>query len=167
MFQSVRTTTEYFARFADAESERYKLTVLNRPLIRLFRVRLDYPAYTKIPPKVLDEFIGDVTALKGTRVNISGSASKPLKEAAVQFGNNTQIPLTVRGERFSTSFSLLADNSYYLSIIDAEGLSNSEPVHYQLKAVPDEYPTVAIIEPGRNIDIAGDQSIHTFPAGKR
>jgi hypothetical protein len=158
-FQAVRTTTKYYAQYADAESERYILTVLDRPLIRSFRVRLDYPAYARIPPKMMDEFVGDVTALAGTRVTISGVASKPIKEAFVQFGNNTKVQLITRGEKFSVSFPLSLDNSYYISLLDEEGLSNNEPVHYQLKTVMDEFPTVAIMDPGRNIDIAGDQSI--------
>jgi hypothetical protein len=165
-FQAVRTTTKYFAHYADAESERYTLTVLDRPLIRSFHVQLNYPTYTKIPPKMMDEFVGDVTALTGTRVTISGAASKSLKEAVVQFGNNTKVPLTTRGEKFSASFPLSSDNSYFISLLDEEGLSNSEPVHYQLKTMMDEFPTIAIVDPGRNIDIAGDQSIPLFLKAK-
>ena len=165
-FQTVRVTTKYFAQYADAESERYTLTVLDRPLIRSFRVRLDYPVYTKIPPRMMDEFVGDVTALTGTRITISGVASKPLKEAVVQFGNNAKVPLATRSEKFSASFLLTSDNSYSVSLLDEEGLSNSEPVHYQLKAVMDEYPTITIVDPGRNIDIAGDQSIPLFLKAK-
>jgi hypothetical protein len=165
-FQTLRASTEYFARIADAESDHYKLIVLDRPLIRSFHIRLEYPAYTKIPPRAMDEFIGDVTALTGTRATISGAASKSLKEAFIQFGNNTKLPLTIHGEKFSASFPLLSDNSYHISIVDEEGLSNSEPVQYQIKVMPDEYPTVAIVEPGRNIDIAGDQSLNLFLQAK-
>ncbi|MGA3285961.1 MAG: DUF4175 family protein [Bacteroidota bacterium] len=165
-FQAVRTTTKYFAQFADIESERYTLAVLDRPLIRSFRVRLDYPAYTKIPPMMMDEFVGDVTALIGTRVTISGAASKPLKESVIQFGNNTKLMLTTRQENFSASFPLSSDNSYFISLLDEEGLSNCEPVHYQLKVVMDEFPTITIVDPGRNIDIAGDQSIPLFLKAK-
>jgi hypothetical protein len=161
-FQAVRTTTKYFAQYANTESDRYTLTVLDRPLIRSFRVRLDYPAYTKIPPKLMDEFVGDVMALTGTHVTISGAASKPLKEAAIQFGNNTKLIFTTRQEKFSASFPLSSDNSYSISLLDEEGLSNNEPVHYQLKTVMDEFPTVVIVDPGRNIDIAGDQTIPLF-----
>ena len=160
IFQSLRATTEYFARIADAESDRFKLTVLDRPLLRSFHIKLDYPAYTKISPRALDEFVGDVTALTGTRITISGAANKPLKEAFVQYGNNTRLPLTVHGEKFFVSFPLLTDNSYHIAVVDEEGLSNSEPVQYQIKAVPDEYPSITILEPGRNIDIAGDQSLN-------
>ncbi len=159
-FQTVRSTTQYFARVEDSESDHFVLTVLDRPLIRSFRVRLDYPAYSKIPPKTLDEFIGDLAALKGTRITISGVSSKPLKEASIQFGNHANLPLAIRGERFSASFPLLTDNIYHLSITDVEGLSNSEPVHYQLKTIPDEYPSMTIVEPGRNIDIASNQSMN-------
>jgi hypothetical protein len=165
-FQALRASTEYFARIADAESEHYRLIVLDRPLIRSFRARLDYPAYTKIPPKVMDEFVGDITALTGTRVTISGTANKSLKDASIQFGNNTNLPLTIHGETFSALFSVLTDNSYHISVVDKEGLSNSEPVQYQIKAMPDEYPTVAIIEPGRTIDIAGDQSLNLLLQAK-
>jgi hypothetical protein len=161
-FQAVRTTTTYYARYADAESEHYTLTVFDRPLIRSFRVRLDYPAYTNIPPKIMDEFVGDITALTGTRISISGTASKPLKEALIHFGNNTKLNLAKQQENFVASFPLTSDNSYYVSLLDEEGLSNSEPVHYQLKAIPDEFPAITIVEPGRNIDIAGDQAISLF-----
>ncbi len=165
-FQAVRATTKYFVQYADAESDRYILTVLDRPLIRSFHIQLNYPAYTKNPLKMMDEFVGDVTALTGTRVTISGAASKPLKEAVIQFGNNTKLMFTTRQEKFSASFSLSSDNSYFISLLDEEGLSNSEPVHYQLKAVMDEYPTITIVDPGRNIDIAGDQSIPLFLKAK-
>jgi hypothetical protein len=159
-FQALRTSTEYFVRIADAESEHYKLIVEDRPLIRSFHARLEYPAYAKIPPKTMDDFVGDITALTGTRVTISGAASKPLREGAIQFGNNLKIPLTIHGEKFSAMFSVLAENSYHISVMDEEGLSNNEAVQYQIKAAPDKYPVVTIIEPGRNIDIAGDQSLN-------
>jgi hypothetical protein len=158
-FQTVRSTTEYYARLSDAESERFKLTVLDRPIIRSFRIRLESPAYAKIPVKLQDEFIGDVTALFGTRITVNGSASKPLQQAELLFGDSTKISLTVHGEKFSSSFPLLADKEYAILVADTEGLTNSNPVRYQLKVVADEYPSVSIPEPGRNVDIASNQSI--------
>ena len=166
VFQSVRSSTEYFARIADAESEHFTLTVVDRPLIRSFHVKLDYPAYTKISQRVQDEFIGDITALAGTRVTISGSASKLLQGAFLQFGNATTLPMIIQGDKFSASFSVLSDNSYHISVVDGEGLSNNEPVQYQIKAVPDEPPVIAIVEPGRNIDITGDQQLNLYLQAK-
>lgn len=159
-FQSLRITTNYFIRLADMESERYKITVLDLPVVKSFSVRLDYPAYSKIQSRVLDEFVGDVTALVGTCVTINGVSSKSLKDAFIQFGDNVKLTFVTRNEKFSTSFSLTKDNTYYVVLVDKENLTNNNPVKYQLKVIADENPSVTIIEPGRNLDIAGGQSLN-------
>lgn len=161
-FQSVRASIAYYVRYNGETSAQYVLQVIDRPLIRSLHVRLEYPAYTKIPAKIMDEFVGDVTAVPGTRITITGSASKSLRTGSIQFGNNTQIELSMREKAFSATFPLLADNTYWIFLTDTERLSNIDPVHYQLKTIADEYPTVVITNPGRNIDIAGDQSIPLF-----
>ncbi|HWP81840.1 MAG TPA: DUF4175 family protein [Bacteroidota bacterium] len=155
----LRTTTDYFVRLDDVESDRYRLTVVDRPVIRSLRVRLDFPPYTKLPPRLQDEFVGDVSALPGTRVTITGTASKTLKESKLVFNGNSTHAMTTRGERFKTTFTLRSESSYSLELRDNEGLTNTNPIAYQLKLIPDEPPTVAILFPGRNIDLAGDKSL--------
>jgi hypothetical protein len=161
--EGLRTTTTYFARLADTESDRFKLTVIDRPVIRSLQVRLDYPPYAKLQPRLQEEFVGDVTALAGTRVTISGLSSKPLRHAQVLSGNASaqlvNLPMNVRGERFSLSFALTREASYKIEVTDHEDLKNLDPITYQLKIIPDESPTAAILFPGRNIDIAGDKSL--------
>ncbi|MBN1398220.1 MAG: hypothetical protein JXA06_09350 [Bacteroidetes bacterium] len=158
-FQTVRTTTKYYAQYADAESRHHVLTVFDRPLIRSFRIRLDYPAYTKIPARLLDEYIGDVEALQGTRVTVTGTASKNLKEGVIHFGDKNKLMLSTKRDKFSASFTLSGDNSYSIHVTDEQGLSNADPVIYRLSAAADEFPSVEIIEPGRNMDIAENREI--------
>jgi hypothetical protein len=158
-FSMIHATTNYYARFGGEESEHYTLTVLDRPILRSFHVRLEYPAYAKLPAKTQDDFVGDITALAGTRVTISGFASKPLHNAVLMMNDSSHHDLSVSGERFSTSFTITQNNAYYISLNDLEGLTNTDPVHYEIKIVLDEFPTITITEPGRNIDIAGTQSL--------
>ena len=164
MFSTLHATTEYYAHFGGEESEHFTLTVLDRPILRSFHVRLEYPAYAKLSAKTQDDFAGDITALAGTRVMISGFASKPLRSAALMMSDSSYHELAVSGEHFSMSFTIAKDNSYYISLNDVEGLTNADPVRYAIKVVPDEFPTIAITEPGRNIDIAGTQTVplHLF-----
>ncbi len=159
MLQNVKTSTEYFVRASDVQSQKYVLKVLDRPIIRSLRVRLEFPAYSRLPIRMQDEFAGDVTALAGTRLSLVGSASKDLIEANVVFGRDSLSKLSIANNTFSGSFLLKDDGSYYVTITDHDTLTNLEPVHYNLKVIPDEWPAVAIIAPGRNLDIAGDQSI--------
>jgi hypothetical protein len=155
-FQNIRGTTEYYATISNAESQRYTLTVVDRPVFRSFQVRLEYPGYTKLPPKVQDEFIGDVTALAGTKITLSGIASKELRGGTVAFGTGTPLLLAINNQKFSASFRLETETDYHIQINDTENLVNADPIRYQLKIIPDESPTVALLQPGRNIDLTGD-----------
>jgi hypothetical protein len=156
-FQSLRGSTEYYAKIAEAESPHYRLIVVDRPVLRSFQVRLEYPAYAKLPPKVQEEFIGDVSALAGTKVTLSGITSKYLREGRIVFGAGAPAPLVTQDQKFSASFRLTTETNYHVEVSDVENLTNVDPVQYQLKIVADEDPSISIIQPGRNIDLAGDK----------
>jgi hypothetical protein len=166
VFQSVRGSTEYFAQLSSISSDHYLLTVIDRPIIRSFQVRLDYPSYTKLPPRVQEEFVGDISALPGSRIALTGTSSKELQRARIVFGNGKLLALATRGEKFSASFAADAETEYYLVVTDTEGLTNADPVKYQIKLLPDEPPSVAILQPGRNIDLAGDQFLRLLIQAK-
>jgi hypothetical protein len=166
VFQSVRGSTEYFAQLSNVASEHYLLTVIDRPIIRSFKVRLDFPSYSKLPPRVQDEFVGEVSGLPGTRVSLSGAASKDLERGRIIFGNGKLLPLTIHDQKFSGSFSLETETEYHLEITDQDSLSNADPVNYQIKLVPDEVPSVAVVQPGRSIDLAGDQFLQLLIQAK-
>lgn len=156
-FQSIRGSTEYYAKISSAESQHYRLSVVDRPVFRSFQVRLEYPPYTKLPPRLQEEFSGDVTALAGTKVLVTGIASKDLQKGSIVFGTGNPVPLTINNQKFSASFRLLTETNYHIEIADVEKLTNSDPVHYQLTIIPDEAPSIAILQPGRNVDLAGDK----------
>jgi len=159
VMRNLRTSLEYQVVLEDEASSRYQITVVDRPIIRSLQVRLDYPRYSNLPQRVQEEFAGDVAALKGTRVSLRGAASKNLREGMIVFGNGTRQPLTIRGERFETSFPLSEETRYRIELKDVDGLENRNPVSYALTILPDNHPTVSIIYPGRNVDIAGDQKL--------
>lgn len=157
--QAVGSTTEYYATIRTTESDHYTLRVVDRPVIRSFQVRLEYPGYTKLPPRVQPEFVGDIAALAGTRVSLTGTVSKDLAEGRIVLSAGSSVPLVIDNQKFAGTFRLEKDADYHLELKDEEGLTNADPVRYQLKIVPDEPPSVSIILPGRNVDLAGDKSI--------
>ncbi len=156
---SIRSTTEYFVRAGSVESDRYTLRVLDRPLIRSFTVRLEPPSYTKLPVRQQDEFVGDIQALVGTRVTVSGTSNKPLTRAEIVLDDSTHVRLAEREEKFSGSFVIRKSCRYAIVLTDADALTNPDPVRYQISAVEDQLPEIAIIVPGRDLDVAGDTDI--------
>jgi hypothetical protein len=159
VLEGVRLTTEYYVLCGDVESMHNTLTVVDRPLFRSFHIRLDYPAYTGLPGRVQDDFAGEIGAPAGTRVTFTGSASKPLEKGTVRFGDSSSVPCVVHRDKISASFNVRTNTSYWISLTDEGHLANINPVQYRIQVLPDEYPSVLLLEPGKNIDIAGDQTL--------
>jgi hypothetical protein len=158
-FSSLHTSTDYYVQFSDVQSRRFRITVIDRPLMRSFLVRLMYPAYTHLAPTLQDEFVGDIAAVAGTLIRLEGTASKSLQDGSIILDPGGKKPLQVQSNRFSGSFRLLQNGHYHINISDTDGLSNENPVSYTLKAVADNPPTIILLEPGRNVDIAGTSAL--------
>ena len=156
---ALRTTTEYFAELAGQESPHFVLTVVDRPVIRTLNLRLRYPAYTRIPEKLQDDFVGDVQAPAGTMITLQGTASKDLAEGTILFDSVRSVPLSIRGMEFSRRFQLRTEGSYILRLQDTEQHLNPDPITYRLKILPDEPPSITLLQPGKNIDVAGVSSV--------
>lgn len=159
-FPSLRSSTSYYVRSGEVQSEEFTLKVVDRPMVKSLQLKVNSPSYSKLPPKELDENIGDVTALKGTRITFTVESNKPLAEARIIFNDKTEKSLEVSENKAGGTISLLADKSYHLLLKDQEGLTNAEPIEYALKVVPDAYPTVAIVVPGTNLDIAENSRLN-------
>ncbi|MBU1299659.1 MAG: hypothetical protein KKG06_12235 [Bacteroidetes bacterium] len=150
---NIKSNTFYFASAEDIKSPQYKILVVNRPIIRSLQLSLNYPAYTRIPPKRLEENVGDVTALPGTRISFSIISSKKLSLAELRFNDGSVTKLTLSDTEAKGNLILSKGKNYTILLKDETGLSNVDPVEYHLKIIPDEFPTASIILPGKNVDV--------------
>jgi len=159
LLTGLRASTDYYAEFDGFQSERFRITVIDRPLVRSFQVQLDFPSYTRQPSRIQEEFVGDITALAGTRVRVTGMSSKDLETGLLRFKKGANTPLTIQGSRFSGQFIVSTDSEYALELTDKSGLSTTDPLFYKITVIADEYPVASLVEPGRNVDIAGSSSL--------
>ncbi len=120
-FSALKSTTRYAARSGDVASEEYVLTVTDRPLVRLLRLALTFPSYTRLPERELEDNAGDVTALKGTRITFWVEANKDLEEATMVFSDSSRLPMSVNGPKASASTVLMKDRTYHLMLKDTRG----------------------------------------------
>ncbi len=163
---ALKSTTLYRVSSGDVSSEEYTLTVIDRPMVKMLRLNLAFPSYAKLSSRQLDDNVGDVTALKGTRITFSLEANKPLAVAKLMFSQpaNETKPnahsLTVSGSKASGSLTLLKEQTYYIHLVDEENVASAEPIEYSLKIVPDAFPTAQILFPGTNIDIAENSRLN-------
>lgn len=157
---ALKITTKYFIYAGDIRSDEYTLTVLERPIIKTLRLTLTFPSYTRLGERELDENAGDVSALRGTKISLSLETSKPVTEAAIVFGDGQKLVLATQGTKSSGTITLMSDRKYRVHVQDKEGLTNSEPIEYSLRVIPDAYPVATILIPGSNIDIAESEKLN-------
>ncbi len=157
---ALKSTTTYQASAHDVRSNEYTLTVLDRPTVKMLRVNLSFPSYAKLPSRQLDDNVGDVTALRGTRINFSIESNKPLAEARIIFNDSTSISLKVNDNKASGTLPLMKERTYHIRLKDNENVASADPIEYTLKVVPDAFPTAQILSPGTNIDIAENATLN-------
>jgi hypothetical protein len=157
--EQVKSTTEYFASAGGTESKRYVITVVDRPIVRSFRLAVTPPAYTRLPQKGLDENVGDVAALPGSTVRVELKAGKPLAAAQIVFHDSVRAAMAVSGDAASGTFRIHGTDRYRFRLEDDDGLTNPDPITYDVRAIPDEYPMIEFVTPGKNIDIAENASV--------
>jgi hypothetical protein len=154
-FESIRDHTSYRFESGKRHTEDFRITVVQRPIVNRFSLKLVPPEYTRREPMLLEEGRGDAIALFGTRIEIEGTGSNALvdgyvvpeeDEAAKRTLEHPQ-QLQVDGSRFSTAFTLRSDLRYHFEVMDQLGHTNADPVTYQISVIEDSPPYVELREP--------------------
>ena len=147
-FVNVRRSFAYRIEAGEIESPWYEVTIVERPIIRSLQVALQYPGYSRIPAQRLEANVGDVQALPGTLVQLEiGVSGKDIVQALVVQDNGRQDTLSLESELARGSFVLRREGYYQIQLTDTRGITNSNPIKYSLKLLPDAHPTIILIDP--------------------
>ena len=150
---ALRQSLQYHLEAEEIRSKDYVVNVTDRPLVRSLKIKITPPAYSRLPQQNLDDNIGDVTALPGTRIQWRVEVSKALEHASIVFGNGQELKLLPEGMIFAGEQTLRRTSTYHIALEDSEGVRNVDPIEYKLGLLTDEVPSVVIEEPGRNVDV--------------
>lgn len=93
--ENVNRSLQYYITTKEVASEKYQITVSREPVVKQFQIRLNYPAYTQLPPQTLEANIGDIHALFGTEIGFTGESNKPLASAHLEFEESGDVSLEI------------------------------------------------------------------------
>jgi hypothetical protein len=158
--RNVRVPLTYAVSAGGVTSPTYSVTVIERPFVTGIRLEYDFPSYSGLVPRTVDENSGDVTALRGTNVTVSVNASKPLERAWLAFADGETLTLERSGpSMFAGELVVRQSGSYSVRVLDADGLANPDPTEYSIVAVRDERPLVRIVEPGEDGEVPREMAL--------
>ncbi len=173
-YRGITAPFTYWAHAAGVNSEKYKVSVQELPSVKFLSLRVQPPAYTGLEETVLEENVGDVAAVVGTKVKLSLAATKSLKSARLEFAapsmnadsgqvrtpaSATTLQLVVEGSRANGEFEVKESGYYKIRLTDSEGLENRDPIQYRVTARKDEAPMITIKQPSEDIDIAANVKV--------
>lgn len=142
-FKKVSKDTKFKFNSGGFESKDYDLSVLKKPNLVGFDLRLIYPSYIGRKNETVSN-IGDIVVPVGTSIKWSFT-SQNTENVEMKFSSKKQIQQTNRtgDNTFSLKKGAYRDENYMIYVSN-QYLKNADSVGYSIAVTPDLYPTINV-----------------------
>ncbi|MCC7029063.1 MAG: hypothetical protein IT257_02075, partial [Chitinophagaceae bacterium] len=140
-FFKVSKNIEFSLSAAGFESERFMIKTLQKPVIKQFKVSVDYPDYTGRKDETLDN-IGDIIAPQGTTLRWVFS-TEHTDQMQFALGSGTGVNMPTQMNQFFYNYRFMKDTSYNI-IISNKQVSKKDTMHYTVSVIPDQFPSINV-----------------------
>ena len=158
IFRQVQRPFRYAVVADDAHSAEYRVAVIDPPAIEHLRLHYRYPAYSRLPDHVEEES-GDIQCIAGTRVDIEIAVNKTLASATLILNDTLAIAATLNDTSARISLDIHRAGHYRFALTDTKGVANRDPIRYSIQVSEDLPPEIALVDPGRDIDLPESQQV--------
>ncbi|HXG89973.1 MAG TPA: hypothetical protein VNJ02_16720 [Vicinamibacterales bacterium] len=146
---AIERVDESFAYRVDAAAARsddYRITVIKPPRVERIDLRYEFPRGLGLAPRT-DQDSGDIYGPAGTRVQLTVTADKPIKNAFLVLDDGRQVALAGAAAVLEGALTISDDGSYRIALADQDGLSSAGDTEYFIRTLADRPPDVRIIRP--------------------
>lgn len=147
--ENINSNLIYFAQYKGVNSNEYKITVSENPIVKSLNISIYPPDFTGIPSKTLPENEGDIYCPEASTVYFDIRSNKSLSSAGIIL-NNTFVNFEINGENAKGSLIAKESGTYRIVLKDDNGNENKNPSAYTIKVINDESPKITIIEPAES-----------------
>jgi hypothetical protein len=158
---NIQDSVSYYIESAGVRSPEFTLDVADLPFVKQLDLVLDYPEYTRLPNKKIEDG-GEVAALKGTVVSVVAQLSATAGAARIVMSDGGKIEMTVGDEnQFTGHFQVKQNGTYRIEITSESGERYNGSNEYDITVLDDHPPTVMVDKPGRDMKVTSIQEIFT------
>ncbi|HUT33175.1 MAG TPA: hypothetical protein VNE39_06840 [Planctomycetota bacterium] len=160
-FPEVTQDILFTLRANDAETDRLRIRVVERPAVAKVVAIYQYPLYSRLPPKRVES--GAISALEGSRVTLLFTANQELARAELVFRLKPKDSSAAPGSgvtrhaarvahqegrsTFAHTLTLTTSGLYEVRLEGLTGLAQGEPEVYPIQVIPDEPPVAQTLAP--------------------
>lgn len=142
-FRNVSEPVQFRLYAAGYYSQPYTLSVVPKPLLKAFNVRVDYPDYTGRKDEVRNS-LGDMTLPVGTRISWAFVAEHT-DDAYIRFGNGEKIVLPKSAAMYGYQYRFMNDTAYTFILRNRSSIA-ADSFNYHVQVIPDQYPVIQVQE---------------------
>jgi hypothetical protein len=147
----IPASLRYYAESKGVRSPTHSINVNDLARVEKLILSYQFPLYAGMSPQIVENE-GDISALKGTRIDLKVYFSKPVQSARLFFDNQSTLDLKQSGtQEFSGSFALQRSGSYLIQAMEYRGNNHAASPEYAMEAVEDAIPQVTITRPMRDV----------------
>ncbi|MDF1545476.1 MAG: hypothetical protein P1R58_10275, partial [bacterium] len=157
--RQINKSFDYYVKVGRIETEIQAVNVVDRPRVTELKLSIFYPDYTGLEPTVIDENNGSFSAVVGSRVNLQAITNLPIEKAELVLDDSSKINLTVSDKTAKTSLQVENSRAYYIRLEDHLGEENPDPIEYYITAIPDEYPSLDVLQPGFDVNLSDEMML--------
>lgn len=140
----------YRVRGAQAVSPEYQIATYVPPGLEGVAVQVEYPEYTGLAPRRLDE--ASFSVVRGSRLEWRVATAGDVAQARMRFASLPGFELKPVGtNEWTAGFTPKQDLHYWIDLLDRKQRRGGSRQPHQVAVVPDEKPKAAIQEPGADI----------------
>ncbi len=152
---SVSQPLTYRIEYAERETDSYDVTVFDFPRLERADATLEYPAYTEVENKVVQDF-RRLNAVEGTTAELSFFVNKPVI-SAVLFPQEDGEPIDLAVDpndpkKLTAKIRMVQSQKYELELTDADHRDNRTPPKFVLNVLENRPPDLKLLAPGRDVD---------------
>ena len=151
LFPSLRSDTEYRVEVGPCQSERYRLTVAERPEVAAVDLEYRYPPHTGLASRVAAGTNGEIQCPVGTRVRLTVRANRPVQSGRVEGAPVVLARVPGQADWLAGTLEIRESGTYRIFVTDEEGLATLDPPHRAIRAEPDRAPRIDVVAPGRDL----------------
>ncbi|MCX5682206.1 MAG: hypothetical protein NT049_00770, partial [Planctomycetota bacterium] len=150
----------YMVSVGGTESEVFKVTLREPPLIERIDAVYKYPEYTGLAPQKVDGVGGEIRCLIGTTVEMTVRVSSPIEGGSVAFGRGEVLNSGRRaddGRSVTFAFTVLQNDTYQVHL--AGQMPDGTAAVYRITALEDKPPAIQFTVPNRDAASAPGESV--------
>lgn len=142
-FDNLQRDLDFRLEAAGFNSSAYKVTLIDRPAVLSFNVKLDYPAYLNKPTEQLSN-VGNLLVPQGTVVNWEFAADHT-DSLLLRFNTDARpvFARLINENTFAIDRRLMQNSTYTVSLKNSQ-ISSPSTIQYNVQVIPDRFPQITV-----------------------